>query len=196
MITVVGPQESPNYYDCPFFINSTSRSKTWSVELSPFIRGPVGLWFGAPTEFAYNVENGWQYSKVYKEHIGKDGLPNSSWYKWARNGFQTKGAVRYPKGKGTHPEYAYWNNQCLDYIESRKQIYIPMYKDAVRNTEAFSRLCDIYSKYKKIIIWCYDGYNRKYYNMSIDDVINCSTRNMGHSFVLEQMLLEEFGKEF
>ena len=53
-VYVYGPKD-----DCPDeIINTTSRSKVW-FGLSPFFLSPVNV-------NAYNIENVWQYSKVYK----------------------------------------------------------------------------------------------------------------------------------
>jgi hypothetical protein len=196
VITVVGPKEVPGE-NCnfPFFVNTTSHSTSFGKGLSPFTNGPCGLYLGAPSEIAYNIENLWQYSKVYFNQIGSDGLPNSNWYKWARNGFQLKKAIRYPRGKGAIPEYHFWDGKKLDKFQARKEIYIPAYKEVIKTTDAFKQLCDLYEKEKRIMLWCFDGYDRKQLGMSIDDVINNPNHSMGHSFVLEMMLLEYFGGE-
>jgi len=63
------------------------------------------------------------------------------------------------------PEYAWLNGKKLGYIESRKQIYIPLYSEAVQNA----------------------------LKMSWTDVVNDSSRIMGHGFVLSQILREKSG---
>jgi len=194
MITVVGPQECPGKASSPFFVNTTSHSTSFGKGLSPFLNGPCGLYLGAPSETACNIENCWQYSKVYQDHLGQDGTPNSHWVEWARNGFQLKAAIRYPRGKGAVPEGLWWDGRLLGKIEARREIYIPVYKEVIKPTNAFKQLCELYEKEKRIMLWCYDGYNRKAMGMSIEDVINNPDRSMGHSFVLEMMLLEEFGE--
>lgn len=194
-ITVVGPQEAPAKSEFPFFVNTTSRSGDFGVGFSPFLNGPVGLWLGAPAETSLNIENAWQFSKVYDEHIGPDGMPNEEWYRWARIGFQTKKAIRYPKGKTDKPKFAFWDGKKLDYIAARKEIYIPIYKDCIRPSKAFKQLCDVYKKYKKVILWGFDGYNRKLLGMTPDDVVNYYSKSLCHAFVVEQLLLEHFNGE-
>jgi hypothetical protein len=61
-------------------IDTTSRSKTWTRGLSPFLVGPVEVDTGLGTYIAKNVENAWQYSKVYMEHASDIGQPLVSWY--------------------------------------------------------------------------------------------------------------------
>ena len=187
-IIVVGPE------DCPAktslldnFVNTTSRSPGFGKELSPFTLGPVYLYEGAPTGFAQNVENAWQYSKIYSEYVGEDGLPTQEYFDWAVRGFSRVKADRYPKGRGAIPSYAWWGKK-LGYLAARREIYIPLYKEAVIETESFARLKEMYDKYQTLMLWCYDGYNHKRLNMSYDDVINCGSRSMGHSFVLAMIL--------
>lgn len=79
----------------------------------------------------------------------------------------------------------------LDYVEARKQIYFPLYRDAVRETEAYRRLAALYRERSQIILWDFDGYDHERLNMSLGDVIHCTAegRKMGHAFVLKCMLL-------
>ena len=171
----------PNY---SIIIDTTSRSTNWSKGLSPFYLGPVIT----PHGISKNVENAWQYSKVYSEHIN-DGEPNSSYWTWLQEGFKNKRGVRYPMGKGAKPVYSYWNGQHLSYIEARKHIYCPLYSEAVRNTEAFKTLQNVVAN-SKYQVWLkdFDGYDHKALGMSYQDVINCESRKMGHAFVLGMML--------
>jgi hypothetical protein len=197
-ITVVGPKECPKSSEFTWFLNTTSRSPSeFGTRFSPFLLGPVPLYKGAPTNYSMTMENAWQFSKVYKKYIDENGDPSSAWIEWARKGFRNPRAFRYPMGKGSSPEYSFWNGEKLSYIEARKKIYIPLYKQGIKThrVEEFKKLCDLYEKERRIMLWCYDGYNRKLFNMSVDDVVNSPDRSMGHSFVLEQLLLEHFAGE-
>src|SRR5574342_482141 len=99
----VGPRDKapPN----SILINTTSRSNNWSRELSPFFLGPVKLPNGYTS---LNVENAWQFSKVYKEHVDINGNPSEAYWEWAIRGWSSEWACRYPMGKGVKPEYSYW----------------------------------------------------------------------------------------
>lgn len=67
------------------FVNTTSRSKEpWSKGLSPFFLGPVTLYDGTS---ATNVENAWQFAKVYEEHLDAAGNPSPAYFEWSRQGF-------------------------------------------------------------------------------------------------------------
>lgn len=93
-------------------------------------------------------------------------------------------------GKGARPLYSIWNGEKLGYIEARKKIYIPLYAKNVIHTPAYSILKNKYKEYKNLILLDFDAYDHRKLGMSWNDVIECSSRKMGHSFILA-MLLEE-----
>lgn len=166
-------------------INVTSRSKTWSRQLSPFLLGPVPLYAGLK---ATNVENAWQYTKVYKEYVTTLLEPSETYFAWARAGWSNSYAQRYPMGKGAKPLYSYWNGKKLNYIEARKQIYIPLYSQAVRKTTAWNTLIKIHELYKDIWLLDFDVYDHRVLGYTWNDVINNPEKKCGHGFVLAMML--------
>lgn len=168
-------------------INVTSRSAE-GRGLSPFLLGPVKL-YGDYT--AKNVENGWQFSKVYEHHIKEDGEPHEAYFQWATKGWSSLKAFRYPMGKGVYPAYSYWDGQKLTYVEARKKIYAPLYAGAVEHTDAFKKLKETYEREKEIWLWDFDGYDHLALNMTYTDVMNCDARKMGHCFVLGMLLQNE-----
>jgi hypothetical protein len=165
-------------------INTTS-SSGWSSGLSPFLLGPVNLY---EDFIAQNVENAWQFSKVYKRHVDEFNNPTLDYFLWAINGWADTYAHRYPMGKGAIPEYSYWDGENLDYIEARKRIYIPLYATAVVKTEAFKRLKEIYEENGQVTLFDYDGYDNESLNMTMREVVNNPNRKMGHAFVLKMLL--------
>lgn len=99
-------------------VTSTGTSAFWR-SFSPMLLGPVKLWgpYGA-----YNVENAWQFSKVYKDDVDPvTGAPDYPWYEWAKAGWADKKAHRYPAGKGAKPEYSYWDGAHLDIFRLAKR---------------------------------------------------------------------------
>lgn len=135
------------------------------------------------------MENGWQYTKVYKQHTDASGDPTDEYWKWARKGWSDQWAHRYPMGKGAKPEYCLWDGEKLGYIEARKKVYVPLYWKAVKKTPAYKKLKQIYETTDQIIyLWDFDGYNYESLGMSLFDVINDPTRTMGHAFILARML--------
>lgn len=165
-------------------INTTTRSKTWSRNLSPMLIGPVE----ANGTKCLNVENAWQFSKVYKDQVDEQGNPTSSYFKWRNLGYKDSWAHRYPKGKGKIPLYSWWNGSKLDYIEARKKIYIPLYASAVLHEESMIKLVDEYQKYGELVLRDFDAYDHRKLGMTWEDVINNPQRKMGHAFVLAMLL--------
>jgi len=190
MIRVIGPRD-PIPRDTEV-INTTSRSRTWSKGLSPFVIGPCELYGGF---VAKKMENAWQFLKLYKIHSDENGNPTDEYFEWAKTGWSDCRANRYPMGKGAKPLCSYWDGEKLSYMEARKRIYVPLYRSAVEKTSAFQTLqliCDCAEQ--DIYLWDFDGYDHNELGMSFDEVVNCETRKMGHAFVLYGMLSGEIEK--
>jgi hypothetical protein len=186
MIYVIGPG-----YKTPeqgTVINTTSRSTDWSRSLSPFFLGPVSLYRNYQS---INVENAWQFSKVYEYYLEEDGSVGERYFKWAQDGWNDIKAHRYPMGKDAKPLYSYWDGEQLTYIEARKKIYIPLYAQAVQKTFAFQKLKKMHEEGGDLYLWDVDGYNHKAMGLSFDQVLNDPNRKMGHAFVIA-MLLEGY----
>lgn len=106
-------------------------------------------------------ENFWQYSKVYPGlgHLGDDGMPNDVWREWRRRGFALAKGTRTPPAVSrlrrrdrllATPAYLMvdeWSlpgrpdlhHKPLFYIESRKEIYAPIYMDLILKNGILSR---------------------------------------------------------
>lgn len=185
-------------------VNTCSNSKeSWSSDFSPFLLGPCNIPSrNAPAGFsglvARNMENAWQYSKLYEKHA-KDGNPTEEWELWARSGWENPKAVRYPMGKGAVPLCSVWGNQKLGYIDARKQIYGPLYRDLVVKTPGFKQLVQLHNSHPgTIYLRDFDGYDEVEKEMTLTEVLNFPRRKMGHAFVLKMLLLadpalEQFG---
>jgi hypothetical protein len=172
--------------DDPDVFNVTSQGTTWAKNLSPFLLGPVKLWGSLVSK---NVENAWQYLKVYDEHIDPFQVgPNKLWWEWMQQGIAQSQAVRYPKGRGAKPRYSYWDGNNYDYIVARKRIYIPLYTAAVRANRAWPRLQQAYADDLNLTLWDFDGYDHQALGYSWEDVIEDRSRSLGHGFVLAMML--------
>lgn len=188
MIHVTGPG-----YKVPagaIEINTTSRSDNWSRSLSPFFLGPIDLYGGYTSQ---NMENAWQYAKVYEYYLEDDGTVGERYFKWAQDGWNKQRADRYPMGRDAKPLYSYWDGEKLTYVEARKKIYIPLYSQLVRKTFAFDKLKKMHEAGDDLYLWDFDGYDHKAHNLTFDQVINDPNRKMGHAFVIA-MLLDGFIK--
>jgi len=165
-------------------LDTTSRSLTYTKGVSPFFIGPVmanGLQ-------AWNVENAWQYSKVYPEHVDENNDPTPAYFEWRNKGYNSKRAERYPMGKGAVPLYSLWNGERLSYVEARKKIYIPLYAAAVQQTEAFAKLKSECETLDEVVLLDFDAYDHRALNMSWERVINSTDKKMGHAFVLAMLI--------
>ena len=164
-------------------ISTTSNVELYR-ELSPFV---------LPAPPARNLENLWQFSKVYKCHIGLDGMPTLEWNEWRIKGWCDAVAHRYPMGKGAIPEYSMWGAKKLGYVEARKRIYATEYSKAVLPTKSYKELLRAWEYLSvrgdcNLILLDYDAYDHRQLGMTLKDVINEPKRKMGHAFVLAMML--------
>ncbi len=170
-------------------VNTTSRSFTWSKGLSPFFLGPVDLYDG---HVSANVENGWQFSKVYYNHVDSDDNPNVDYFNWAQAGWTCPKANRYPMGKGAKPLFSYWAGEKLSYTEARQKIYIPLYSGAVGKTQAFEKLKKVYeeclSNGQILHLIDFDAHNLTPGTFEYLDLWNNANIKVGHAYVLAMML--------
>lgn len=187
-VIAVGPKDQKliRENDHRTMVNATSHSRDWSVGLSPFLCGPCHLYGeGKQACFGINVENSWQFSKVYAEH-NDNGKPNKEWKRWSNEGFRKKHAERYPMGKGARPLYSWDGSKPLTYVQARIDMYIPLYQQAVRGTEAFWMLHKLAHK-EPLMLWDFDGYCEP--SASWAQIVTNDKKKMGHAFVLQMMLM-------
>lgn len=190
---VCGPNDKgPKDGDIVLNVTSTGEKNFWR-QFSPMLLGPVKMWgpYGA-----FNVENAWQFSKVYEDDVDPDtNEPAEWWDAWAQAGWADSRAHRYPAGKGRRPLYSFWDGQKLGYIEARKQIYVPLYTQAVMAKKkelefAAEFILDALLGGIRVWLWDFDGYDHKAKKMSFEDVLNNEKKKMGHAFVLHYLIEE------
>lgn len=185
VISIFEKETDPN----GIYVNTTSKAENdWQRDLSPFHLGPCDLYDGYVGK---NMENSWQYSKVYPEHADANDMPTEKYTKWAEAGWANPRAVRYPMGKGRIPLYSWWDGEKLGYIEARKRIYAPLYARAVLQTAGFKHLQELVNQGKTIYLKDYDAYRHEDLNMTLTDVLNYPKKKMGHAFVLMMLLTED-----
>lgn len=211
-------------------IDCTSRNKEYSSDLSPFNLGPVQ---GPDGAIASTVETFFQCGKVYPCH-DELGEPNEDFFKW-RNMMYSKKKGELSKEELRHPErtLGYSSKDCcyfpyydvtsgkyepLDYVTSRKKVYIPNYALLVSQTETYKKLKTLVDEGKKIALADFDTYNyysekamkKKYESYlnkcksdgvavtiklddflnikTMKDVVNCPFVPAGHAFVIKALL--------
>lgn len=169
-------------------INTTSRDVGIFQNLSPFKLGPCQLY---DDYVSLNMENAWQYSKVYAHHVDENNMPTQEYFEWAKNGWNKKWADRYPMGKGAKPLFSWWHKEPLDYIEARKQIYVSLYAKRVILTDAYKELAFMHSNGQDIALRDFDGYMYNEMGYTLSDVLNNPNKKMGHSFVLAMLLTND-----
>ncbi|BAG41532.1 hypothetical protein [Ralstonia phage phiRSL1] len=190
----------PRGFSCDVELAPISRDPVGSA-LSPFFLGPCS----APDGLEFqNMENLWQYSKVYKHlgHLVEDGprhnLPSDEYMRWRADGAARTRADRYPAGRGVRPAYSYWPvtrwAPHLDYVAARKTIYIPEYARLARHIDLYKDLRAQYKKGARIVLRDFDAYSLWDTDLTYVDVIENPKRKMGHAFVLAMML--ELGTHF
>lgn len=171
-------------------VNVTSRSKDdWSRALSPFLIGPV-LINGCT---ARNVENAWQYSKVYPVHLDEEGNIKDEYYQWREVGYEATGANRYPFGKKQVPVFSLVDGKRYAYLEAKEKVYIPLYSNAVREIESFKILEQLVSEGMKLCLLDFDAYDHT--GKTKKEIIDHPTRKFGHGFCLKWLLDDVIGKE-
>ena len=188
MIRIIGPRDARD----PNAINTTSRSPAeWTTQLSPFNLGPTKLY---GIHRATIFENAWQFAKVYPEHVDSKGNPTQDYWRWARRGWNGTRPHRYPMGKGRRPLYSLWRAERLSYIEARHRIYLPMYRDLVKQTEGYAILKSTYQNQGQVTLFDFDGYDHHSIGLSLNQVLNNPDRICGHAFILAMMLT--YGDDF
>lgn len=167
----------------------TSRSQSWGRLFSPFNLGPVDLYDGY---VAKNVENAFQFSRVYAEHSTVDGLPNDYYWEWAQKGWAEAAPIKYPMGYWNKHLYHWWDGKKLTNLEAQNQIFLPLYKKAVIKTPAFAKLKLFYENSKQdIYLIDFEGYDHRFLGKSWDDVVNNIDMPVGQAFAL-CMILEGY----
>lgn len=167
----------------------TSRSNTWGRHFSPFNLGPVELYDGY---VAKNIENAFQFSRVYPEYSTVDGLPSAHYWEWAKIGWAESKPIKYPMGVWNKHLYHWWDGKKLGMLEAQNQIFLPLYKKAVIKIPAFEKLKYFYENSKKdIYLIDFEGYNHRFLEKTWDQVISDPDRPVGQAFAL-CMILEGY----
>jgi hypothetical protein len=194
-LIVIGPRDkAPEGFTV---VNTTSKDRVnIGFQLSPFFLGPIPLYEG---KFAQNLENAWQFSKVYKEFADVNNQPTQKYFNWAIQGWTDSYAHRYPNGKGAIPLYSYWKvledgkwvEKFWGYVDARKNIYFPLYAKAIVKTSAYQQLSQRLENGENIALWDFDGYDHAARNMTYEDVVNSPKYKCGHAFVIYGLLTKQ-----
>ena len=179
-------KEYQDLKDCKV-VWTVKASRGWQRQLSPFILGPCSLYADYTSK---NMENAWQFSKVYPEHVEGKRITKEYW-KWAKAGWTDDKAHRYPMGKGRSPLFSLWDGERLDYLTARKKIYGPLYAEAVTKTAGWQMLLNLHEEHKNLILVDFDAYDHRKLGMTLTRVLNNPNKKMGHAFVLAMLLTKD-----
>nr|QBK84760.1 MAG: uncharacterized protein LCDPAC01_02410 [Pithovirus LCDPAC01] len=178
------------------------------------------------------MENFWQFSKVW-EHVSAISQPLSQYYPkcirwkhpseihikddnltpkywdWRKKGFHHERWVRYPNSYKLHRESIGSvvgtpdDYEFVDYVEARREIYYPKYREIAVSTKKFKELLKAYKSGENIQINEVDGptYSKEYpYNLTeggsilVDEkilklLINNPEQPFGHGYSLAACIL-------
>lgn len=187
--------------ECVVNVCSTGK-EPFALTLSPFYVGPCALpWSfsrnttNTPREMAKNMENAWQFAKVYSQHADPEtGEPTDGWYRWAHAGFTNSKAVRFPMGRGAKPLYSFggFNPDGTvvrwGYVEARFRIYAPLYADLVDGSIGYAQLRARLVANKYITLLDFDGWNHEAHGLTLEQTMYHPGHKCGHGFILAMML--------
>ena len=108
--------------------------------MTPIEGGYKGYW---------NFESYWQSGKVYED------IDIEKTKKYWKNLKEPK--RRYPGSKGKKVMYAIWEDEKLDYIQSRLNVYIPEYYNLIKNHDVLKYWINKYKNGENITIYDFDG---------------------------------------
>lgn len=149
-------------------------------------------------------ENVWQFAKVYQYvprtvcrysrwndtitwdhpeeiHVDEKGELTLEYWEWRKKGCENKYALRYPVGFHHRRKclYAMWNGEKLDYIQSRKKIYVPEYIRLVKKELKYKHLKRLIDEGTNLLIVEVDGprqeslqYYKDKYGVGDDFIVN------------------------
>jgi hypothetical protein len=189
-----------------------------------------------------NMENLWQFQKCYEYvptsrqtfskydprviwnhpheiHIDDNGNITDEYWNWRNKGMNAPDAIRYPVGFNHRKNCLFslkdlGNNMYLqlDYIDARKEIYLPLYTKYVKNKQKFLKLKKMLKEGKNLLIIEVDGphqedlqYYKDKYNVTndfiekdtllatkqnLDIMLNDTKHPFGHGYCLALALLD------
>ena len=116
--------------------------------MTPIAGGYPGGTTGQVGSF-WNFESYWQAGKVYAV------IPRETTLNYWLKCKEAK--RRYPGSKGKQVLYAEFNGKRYDYVESRKQIYVPEYYNLIKNKQSVRDYREQLRRGKNIIVYDFDG---------------------------------------
>jgi hypothetical protein len=178
-------------------MNRLGRNGVLASTLSPFRVGPV---FDKETGMRAEIfENRWQYGKMWPtaNHVHSDGLPTAEWFDFRRKGYKSKTPKRRPlpvKQYGFAAS-AFYNSRVYNYIDSRKQVYVPEYAALIRDAPAVQEMRAMLAQGKDLLILDNDAppktrwpEGRELTQEVWNEMINDPALPFGHGYVVAALV--------
>jgi hypothetical protein len=152
------------------------------------------IWGLDELDIQYFTSRKLQFDPKNDEHLDHI-KPSALFYQRRRKGWASdkgKRRVAHMKhygGKTARPLFSFWKGKFYRYIESRMEIYCPVYEQLARNTKAYKDLEKKVSSGKNVLIVGYDGYDLG--NKTLQQCIDDPSRPFGHELVLVAMLKQQ-----
>jgi len=172
-IKIIGPGSRRE----PTVIDVSVRARGWANGLAPSHCGPVALYGGHSSS---NVENAYQFCKVLPEFI-KEGSVLPAYFKWAKKGWSYKRLAKVEGG-----EFILWDGKRYSAVEARTQVYIPLYRDTVKNSRAWAALKTAYAQNPNLVLW---DSAVKADNRTVRQAIEDIDSPLSHGYILAMMLV-------
>lgn len=151
--------------------------------MTPVPGGYKGFW---------NFEHYWQSGKIFE---GVDPVMSRWWWRE-----QTLPKRRYPLGKGKRVLHAIFediSDERMDYISSRKLVYVPQYAKLIENSEALGYWRTQLQMGQNIIVYDFDGPRLEDGDVTSElcslqllrTKINDTCHPFGHGYVVAALLM-------
>lgn len=168
-------------------IDVTSGTMSRFKALSPMLLGPTNT---IPS--AQNIENLWQFSKVFEGDLDEEGNLTKDYLDRRNAGYADTKAHRRSKRVGSF-QFHYWKGKRIKRLKARKEIYVRNYMNLAKKSQVYKELEIMVNNGTNIQIIGYDGIdydasNDKNGSLMKKMYINPDIK-FGHELVLAAMLL-------
>ena len=168
--------------------------------LSPMTLGPVfDASYGSGGGECRFFESYWQHGKMWPSagHIGDDGSPTAAWYAFRERGYAAAKAKRRPLPAKQYgrPTASFYNGRLMGYVESRKLIYVPIYRRLIESLPIIAELRKLLASGQDILVIDGDGPPKDMYPNGLelnranwDRMIDDPNHPFGHGYVVAALL--------
>tara|TARA_B110001469_G_C9636017_1_gene318930 strand:- start:68 stop:679 length:612 start_codon:yes stop_codon:yes gene_type:complete len=134
--------ETPTKINVTSAQSKTSKNRLNFSPMTPIDGGYKGYW---------NFESYWQSGKVFEN------IPIEKTKKWWRELEAPK--RRYPNSKGKKVLYAVFdgNDEKMDYVTSRKKVYVPEYYEMIKDSERIAHWKKHLEEGNDLVVYDFDG---------------------------------------